>query len=119
GPALGRGGGMPLGAGAPGTAARGVVLLGDGEMAEGSVWEAAQMASHEKLDNLVAVVDVNALGQSGPTMLGHDLKAYQRRFAAFGWRVNVIDGHDMTQIATALRRGTRGRGAPTAIVARP
>src|SRR5207249_8694798 len=60
----------------------------------------------------------DAVGQSGPTMRGHDLKAYQRRCAAFGWRVNVIDGHDMTQITTALRRATRGRGAPTAIVAR-
>ena len=115
---LGVGVGLALGARSLGTGARVFVLLGDGEMAEGSVWEAAQMASHEKLDNLVAVVDVNALGQSGPTMLGHDLKAYQRRFAAFGWRVNVIDGHDMTQITMALRRATRGRGAPTAIVAR-
>ena len=115
---LGVGVGLALGARMLGTDARVFVLLGDGEMAEGSVWEAAQMASHEKLENLVAIVDVNALGQSGPTMLGHDLKAYQRRFAAFGWRVNVIDGHDMKQVTTALRRATRGRGAPTAIVAR-
>src|SRR5882724_4848401 len=115
---LGVGVGLALGARMLGTDARVFVLLGDGEMAEGSVWEAAQMASHEKVENLVAVVDVNGLGQSGPTMLGHDLKAYQRRFAAFGWRVNVIDGHDMKQVTTALRRATRGRGAPTAIVAR-
>jgi transketolase len=115
---LGVGVGLALGARMLGTEARVFVLLGDGEMAEGSVWEAAQMASHEKLDNLVALVDVNGLGQSGPTMLGHDLKAYQRRFAAFGWRVNVIDGHDMKQVTVALRRATRGRGAPTAIVAR-
>ena len=115
---LGVGVGLALGARMLGTDARVFVLLGDGEMAEGSVWEAAQMASHEKVDNLVAIVDVNGLGQSGPTMLGHDLKAYQRRLAAFGWRVNVIDGHDMRQITTALRRAMRGRGAPTAIVAR-
>src|SRR6059036_294653 len=89
--------GLALGARMLGADARVFVLLGDGEMAEGSVWEAAQMASHEKVENLVAIVDVNALGQSGPTMFGHDLKAYQRRFAAFGWRVNVIDGHDMKQ----------------------
>src|SRR2546429_6327084 len=63
------------------------------------------------------MVDVNALGQWGPTMFGHGVKAYQRRFAAFGWRVNVIDGHDMKQVTTALRRAARGRGAPTAIVA--
>src|SRR5438034_11696269 len=115
---LGVGIGLALGARMLGADARVFVLLGDGEMAEGSVWEAAQMASHEKVENLVAIVDVNALGQSGPTMFGHDLKAYQRRFAAFGWRVNVIDGHDMKQVTTALRRATRGRGAPTAIVAR-
>lgn len=110
--------GLAVGARMLGTDARVFVLLGDGEMAEGSVWEAAQMASHEKVENLVAIVDVNALGQSGPTMLGHDLKTYQRRLAAFGWRVNVIDGHDMKQVTAALRRATRGRGAPTAIVAR-
>jgi len=115
---LGVGVGLALGARTLGTDARVFVLLGDGEMAEGSVWEAAQMASHEKLDHLVAIVDVNGLGQSGPTMLDHDLKAYQRRLAAFGWRVNVIDGHDMSQITTALRRAMRARGAPTAIVAR-
>src|SRR5207245_1286535 len=115
---LGVGVGLALGARMLGADARVFVLLGDGEMAEGSVWEAAQMASHEKVENLVAIVDVNALGQSGPTMFGHDLKAYQRRFAAFGWRVNVIDGHDMKQVTTALRRAARGRGAPTAIVAR-
>ena len=115
---LGVGVGLAVGARMLGTDARVFVVLGDGEMAEGSVWEAAQMASHEKVENLVAIVDVNALGQSGPTMFGHDLKAYQRRFAAFGWRVNVIDGHDMKQVTTALRRAARGRGAPTAIVAR-
>src|SRR5437868_3980110 len=115
---LGVGVGLAVGARMLGTDARVFVLLGDGEMAEGSVWEAAQMASHEKVENLVAIVDVNALGQSGPTILGHDLKTYQRRLAAFGWRVNVIDGHDMKQITTALRRAIRGRGAPTAIVAR-
>ena len=115
---LGVGVGLAVGARMLGTDARVFVVLGDGEMAEGSVWEAAQMASHEKVENLVAIVDVNALGQSGPTMLGHDLKTYQRRLAAFGWRVNVIDGHDMKQVTAALRRATRGRGAPTAIVAR-
>ncbi len=115
---LGVGVGLALGARMLGTEARVFVLLGDGEMAEGSVWEAAQMASHEKVENLVAIVDVNGLGQSGPTMLGHDLKTFQRRLAAFGWRVHVIDGHDMQPVSTTLRRATRGRGAPTAIVAR-
>ena len=114
---LGVGVGLALGARMIGTDARTFVLLGDGEMAEGSVWEAAEIAGHAHLDNLVAIVDVNGLGQSGPTMLDHDLRAYQRRFAAFGWRAAVVDGHDMTQIVTALRRARRSRGAPSAIVA--
>jgi len=97
--------------------ARAFVLLGDGESAEGSVWEAAALASHDRLDNLVAVVDVNRLGQSGPTMLGHDVRTYQRRFTAFGWRAFVIDGHDMRAVVAALRRARRSRGVPTAIIA--
>ena len=110
--------GLGLAARLAGTDARVFVLLGDGEVAEGAVWEAAQMAGHRALDNLTAVVDVNALGQSGPTMLGHDLDAYRRRFAAFGWRAQAIDGHDMPQIVAALRRARRTRGAPSAIIAR-
>jgi transketolase len=115
---LGIGLGLALGARLAGTDARTFVLMGDGEIAEGSVWEAVQLAVHDKVDNLVAIVDVNGLGQSGPTMLDHDMRAYQRRFAGFGWRVQVIDGHDMAQITAALRRATRGRGAPSVIVAR-
>ncbi len=115
---LGVGVGLALGARLAGSDARVYVLLGDGETAEGSVWEAAQMAAHQRLDNLVAVIDVNSLGQSGPTMLGHDLRAYQRRFSAFGWRVKLIDGHDMREVVTALRWARRGRGAPSVVVAR-
>jgi transketolase len=115
---LGVGLGLALGARFAGTDARTFVLMGDGEIAEGSVWEAAQLAAHDKIDNLIGIVDVNGLGQSGPTMLDHDMRAYQRRFAAFGWRTQVIDGHDIGQITAALRRATRGRGAPSAIIAR-
>ncbi len=110
--------GLALGARFVGTEARAYVLLGDGEMAEGSVWEAAAMASHQKLGSLVAVLDVNALGQSGPTMLRHDVKTYQKRFAAFGWRALAIEGHDMRAIVEALAKARRGKDAPTAIVAR-
>src|SRR2546422_218645 len=109
--------GLAAGARMLGTDACVLVLLGDGETAEGSVWEAAEIAGHEKLANLVALVDVNGLGQSGPTMLGHDLKAYQRRFAAFGWRAVTLDGHDLRQIVPALRRARASRQAPTAIIA--
>src|SRR5207237_4635615 len=101
---LGAGLGLALGARLQGSDARIFVLLGDGETAEGSVWEAAEIAGIRKVDNLVALVDVNALGQSGPTMLAHDLDAYRRRFAAFGWRAHVIDGHDVNAIVAALRR---------------
>ena len=114
---LGVGVGLAIGARLAGTDARIFVLMGDGEAAEGSVWEAAEIASFAKVDNLVGIVDVNGLGQSGPTMLDHDMRTYQRRFAAFGWRTMVIDGHDMAQITTALRRAMRGRGAPSVILA--
>jgi transketolase len=78
------------------------VLLGDGECAEGSVWEAASLAGHLQLNNLVAIVDVNRLGQSQPTALGHDLHAYKKRFEGFGWRTEEIDGHDIEEILEVL-----------------
>jgi transketolase len=115
---LGAGLGLAIGAKMAGSDARAFVLLGDGETAEGSVWEAAALAGYRRTDNLIAIIDVNALGQSGPTMLAHDVDAYRRRFAAFGWRTIVIDGHDMRQVVDALRRARRSRGAPTVIVAR-
>ncbi len=78
------------------------VLLGDGECAEGGVWEAASLAGIQKLNNLVALVDVNRLGQSEPTAFGHNLDAYKKRFEAFGWRTEEIDGHDMEEILEVL-----------------
>jgi transketolase len=78
------------------------VLLGDGECAEGSVWEAASLAGINQLNNLIAVVDVNRLGQSQPTAFGHDLGVYKRRFEAFGWRTEEIDGHDIDEILEVL-----------------
>jgi len=75
------------------------VLLGDSEMAEGQVWEAIQIASHYKLNNLIAIVDINRLGQSTETMLGWDLKTYAKRIEAFGWRTIIVDdGHDIKQV---------------------
>ena len=78
------------------------VLLGDGEIAEGAVWEAASLAGVNKLSNLVAIVDVNRLGQSQSTAFGHDLGVYRKRFEAFGWRVEDIDGHDLEEILEVL-----------------
>jgi len=78
------------------------VLLGDGECAEGAVWEAASLAGANHLKNLIAVVDVNRLGQSQPTALGYDLDAYKKRFEGFGWRTEEIDGHDLEEILEVL-----------------
>jgi transketolase len=94
------------------------VLLGDGEMAEGSVWEAVEIAAYYKLDNLVAIVDVNGLGQSQRTMYGHDTAGYAARFAAFGWHALQIDGHDMAAIVRAFDEAATVQGRPVAIVAR-
>jgi transketolase len=100
------------------TPARVFCLLGDGETAEGAVWEAAQFASFYKLDNLCALVDVNRLGQSGPTMYEHDTARYQKRFQAFGWESQVIDGHEVGAVREALARARATRGRPFGIVAR-
>jgi transketolase len=94
------------------------VLTGDGELAEGSMWEAIERAGVEALDNLVVVVDVNRLGQTGPTMHGWDLDAYIRRFEAAGWRAIAIDGHDIAAIDDAYTQAIATTGRPTAIVAR-
>jgi len=78
------------------------VLLGDGEIAEGAVWEAASLAGIAKLNNLTAIVDVNRLGQSEATAFGHEVGVYKKRFEAFGWRTEEIDGHDMEEILEVL-----------------
>src|ERR1700722_19554811 len=93
-------------------------LLGDGESAEGSVWEAADIAALDHLDNLCGITDANALGQSGPTMWQHDLEQFARRWRAFGWHVIVIDGHDMNAILDAYAEARGVSGRPVMIVAR-
>src|SRR6516225_4903757 len=95
------------------------VLCGDSEMAEGSMWEAFDKASHYKLANLIAIVDVNRLGQRGPTDLGWDLEAYRRRAEAFGARVFEIDGHDVAAIDQAMAEaGDLSGERPSVILAR-
>jgi len=94
------------------------VLLGDGEMAEGQVWEAADFAGYYKLDNLIAIADVNRLAQSGQTMFGHNTQAYAQRFEAFGFKAITIDGHDIEQIEHALNEAVnQPSGRPVAIIA--
>jgi transketolase len=94
------------------------VICGDSEMAEGSMWEAAEHAAFYELDNLTAIVDVNRLGQRGETMHGWDLDSYAKRFEAFGWHAIEIDGHDVEAIDAAYREAGSTTGKPTAIVAR-
>ncbi len=110
--------GIALNARRIGSPYRTYVLLGDGEMAEGSVWEAADVGAYQKLDNLCAVVDVNALGQSQPTELGHDTQRIAARWTAFGWHSIAIDGHDMQAILNALGEARATKGRPTVILAR-
>jgi transketolase len=94
------------------------VLLGDSEMAEGSVWEAFHLASHYKLDNITAILDMNRLGQRGETELGWDSDAYAQRARAFGWNAIQINGHDYDQIDRAYSDSLSVTGQPTLIVAR-
>ncbi|MBA2114760.1 transketolase [Bremerella alba] len=95
------------------------VLIGDSEMAEGSQWEAIEIASHYKLNNLVGILDVNRLGQRGPTMLGYDLKTYEKRLEAFGWNTIVVpEGHNLRQISDAYREAATYEDAPTMIIAK-
>ena len=94
------------------------VLLGDSEMAEGSQWEAIQLAAHYELDNLVGILDVNRLGQRGETMYGHDLQAYGQRLAAFGWETILVDGHNFAEILPAYQQAALVSGKPVMIIAR-
>jgi transketolase len=94
------------------------VLLGDSEMAEGSQWEAIQVAAYYKLNNLVGIIDVNRLGQRGETMYGHDLNAYEQRIAPFGWETILIDGHDFDEMLNAFKKASTSVNKPVMIIAK-
>jgi len=94
------------------------VLCGDSEMAEGSMWEAFEHASHYELDNLTAIIDVNRLGQRGETMIGWNTGVYVERARAFGWNAIEIDGHEVEEIDRAYKQAEETKGRPTVIVAR-
>jgi transketolase len=115
---LGAGVGIALNARRIASDYRTYVLLGDGESAEGSVWEAGDVASFHKLDSLCGITDMNALGQSGPTHLQHDVEALADRWRAFGWNAIAVDGHDLPALLEALDKARQTRGRPTMIVAR-
>lgn len=93
------------------------VLLGDSESAEGSVFEAFELASHYKLDNLIAIIDVNRLGQTGETMLGHNINVYKSRFQSFGWNTITINGHDISELVNAFNKA-KSSPKPTLIIAK-
>ncbi len=94
------------------------VLLGDSEMAEGSIWEACNTAAHYQLNNLIGIIDMNRLGQRGETMFGHDSNAYASRARAFGWHTIEIDGHNLEEIDRAYQEALEPRDQPTMIVAK-
>ncbi|HMK61012.1 MAG TPA: transketolase [Dissulfurispiraceae bacterium] len=94
------------------------VLLGDSEMAEGSQWEAMEIAAYYKLDNLTGIIDVNRLGQRGETMYGHDMASYERKVSAFGWEPITINGHDVTEVLGAYERALTIKDKPAMIIAR-
>src|SRR5580700_1422632 len=112
------GAGLAIGARVGKSSARVYVLTGDGELAEGNIWEAAAFAGHYGIDNLVALADINALGQSQHTMYEHDMEVYRRKFEAQGWATEVIDGHDLAAVVGALDHERATRGRPFAIIAR-
>lgn len=114
---LSAGVGMALAKKLKGGEGRVYVLLGDGECAEGSVWEAANAAAHHCLNNILAIVDVNRLGQSGQTMHGHDLETYKKKFEAFGWQAIIVDGHNVQEILSAFEKAKESK-FPFVIIAK-
>jgi transketolase len=100
------------------TSARTYVVLGDGESVEGSVWEAADVARQAQLDNLCAIVDINRLGQSDPTMLEHNLEAYKLRWEGFGWHAICVDGHNHAELLEAFSEASQTTQRPTMILAK-
>jgi transketolase len=112
------GSGLAIGARLAKSPTRVYVLTGDGELAEGQIWEATAFAGHYKLENLTVITDINALGQSEPTMYQHDMDVYRRKFEAQGFAAEVIDGHDVPAVLAALDRAKATKGKPQAIIAR-
>jgi transketolase len=112
------GAGLALVAKREGYGSKTYVLTGDGELAEGQVWEAANFAAHEKLDNLVAILDINRLGQSQETMFGHHIREYVKKFKAFDFEVITINGHNYEEITQALQATQQPTGKPFAIIAK-
>jgi transketolase len=110
--------GIALNARRIGSDYRTYVLLGDGESAEGSVWEAATVSEFHHLDNLCAIIDINGFGQSRQTMWGRDTGPFEARWSAFGWHAVAVDGHDVPALLRAYEEARNTKGRPTVILAR-
>jgi transketolase len=110
--------GIALNARRIGSKYRTYVLLGDGEMAEGSVWEAAEFGEQQRLDNLCGIIDVNALGQSQHTQFQHEMERIARRWTAFGWHAIIVDGHDIEALLSAFAEARAATGRPSMVLAR-
>ncbi|XP_063696695.1 transketolase-like protein 2 [Culicoides brevitarsis] len=93
-------------------------IVGDGESAEGSIWESLHFAGHYGLDNLCVIFDVNRLGQSEATSLQHQTEVYRKRLDAFGFNAIVVDGHDVEELCKAFYEAANTRGKPTAVIAK-
>ena len=98
--------------------ARFYCIIGDGEMVEGSVWEALFFASKYSLDNITAIFDINRLGQSEETQHSHDMTTIKKKLEAFGWNTSTIDGHDISDIVNSLEVAKKVKEQPTAIIAK-
>lgn len=112
------GAGMALNARLENLSYKTYVMLGDGELAEGSVWEAAGFGAYYKLSNLIGIVDCNRLGQTGQTLYGHDVEQYAKKFEAFGWQTFVVDGHDISALLEVIDTAKNTIDRPTMIVAK-
>ena len=110
--------GMALSAKVSGDSYRVYTVLGDGESEEGQVWEAAMFAAHYKLDNLVAIVDLNGLQIDGPITEVMNPTPHDEKFRAFGWNVITIDAHSFDEIESAFKQARETKGKPTAIIAK-
>ena len=93
-------------------------ILGDGECAEGAVWEACNFASHYNLSNLVGILDCNRLGQSEATNMGHDFDNWSKRFSAFGWHTIIVDGHSVEELCKAFWEARQQQDKPTMLIAK-
>jgi transketolase len=110
--------GMALGFRLDGRPSHVYVIMGDGEISEGQIWEAAMATAAYKIDNLTGIVDLNGVQATGPTREILDIPNVAEKWSSFGWEVFSIDGHDVGQILTALEKARRVRGRPAVIVAR-